>query len=612
MKSRTTDPSQEIHKNWKLKVKLDQDKRLMLAFGLSLIILIFYRMYFVKDLPSEPKKAEQTTSAPQSAQTTATPVAASTTAAAPAPAALPVTQGAKAQEIVVEGDRYRVTFSTVGAVAESWMLKGYPKGENIEIINGPACKSLGFPLSLSVADPTLSSQLNQAVYVAKAYPVKPVSTEEEPAELTGNTFTPPVTLEFTYSDGKIQVKKEFSFDKRYPVKSSVSVFDGQHYLPVEVAWPGGFGDQSIPAAMESIVQRAAYESADEGKVREVTLNPSFLGRFFSSGSAPITDQVVPGPLVFAGMEDRFFTGIFLPNHPDTTARIRRQTWTPDDWHGDEEHKPKPLNVSIASNGAKPLDFRLFVAPKDVDVLRAMNPPLENMVDFGWFSVIAKPLFICLHYVNDHWTHNYGWAIVLLTVIITTATFPLKLKSLRSAQEMQKVAPIIKGIQDKYKNYKLNDPRKQKANEEIMKVYSEHGINPLGGCLPMALQLPILYAFYRVLDNVIELRHAPWIFWVKDLAAPDKLQILGYSVPVLVILMTIASFLLQRMTPMATADPSQARMMMFMPIFMGFIFYRFASGLVLYWLTSSVVQILQQVIINRRMPRTAALAPVPRK
>ena len=124
----------------------------------------------------------------------------------------------------------------------------------------------------------------------------------------------------------------------------------------------------------------------------------------------------------------------------------------------------------------------------------MNPPLDSLVDFGWFSIVAKPLFIGLRYIYDHWVHNYGWAIVLLTLIITTAMFPLKLKSLRSAQEMQKVAPIIKGIQDKYKNYKFNDPRKQKMNEEVMKVYSEHGINPLGSCLPMLLQMPFLYGF----------------------------------------------------------------------------------------------------------------------
>jgi YidC/Oxa1 family membrane protein insertase len=149
------------------------------------------------------------------------------------------------------------------------------------------------------------------------------------------------------------------------------------------------------------------------------------------------------------------------------------------------------------------------------------------------------------------------------------------------------------------------------NEEVMKVYSEHGINPLGGCLPMLLQMPFLYAFYRVLDISIELRHAPWIWWVKDLSAPDRLMIMGYSVPVLVILMTIVSFLLQRMTPMATADPSQQRMMMFMPIMFAFMFYRLASGMVLYWLTSSLVQLVQQVYINRRMPPPISL-PVTRK
>jgi YidC/Oxa1 family membrane protein insertase len=258
-----------------------------------------------------------------------------------------------------------------------------------------------------------------------------------------------------------------------------------------------------------------------------------------------------------------------------------------------------------------LVFRLFVGPKALDVLKAVRPPLDSVVDFGWFSLIAKPLFMGLRYIHDHWIHNYGWAIVLLTLIITSAMFPLKLKSLRSAQEMQKVAPIVKGIQDKYKNYKFNDPRKQKMNEEVMKVYSEHGINPLGGCLPMLAQMPLLYGFYRVLDLAIELRHAPWIGWVTDLSAPDRLHVMGLQIPMLVVLMTVASFVLQRMTPMATADPSQARMLMFMPIFMGVMFYRFASGMVLYWLVSSVVQILQQVFINRRMPPPIP-PPVPRK
>ncbi len=593
-------------------MNLDQEKRVMIAFALSIVMLVLYRIYFVKEQPPEPQKAEHAATASHTGQTAApaTSIPASL-AVAPARVALPVSKGAMPEEIVVENKFYRVTFSTVGAVVQSWVLKGYPKGEQIDTINQLACKTLGFPLSVSLADPAINSQVNQAIYLAKAYDGKAAPKGQEPAELTGNTFSPPVSLAFTYSDGRIQVQKKFSFDERYSVKASVSVFDGQHYLPVEVALPGGFGDQLLPPSVASLTERAVYETAEEAKAREVTLTPSFFGRFFGGGSSNTSEQDVSGPLVFAGLEDRFFAGMFLPASPDTKARITREVWTPPDWQGEDKDKPKPLTIRLGSPSAKALDFRLFVGPKDLDVLKSMNPPLDSLVDFGFFSIIAKPLFIGLHYINDHWVHNYGWAIVLLTLILTTALFPLKIKSIRSAQEMQKVAPIIKGIQDKYKNYKFNDPRKQKANEEIMKVYNEHGINPLGGCLPMILQLPILYGFYRVLDIAIELRHAPWIWWVNDLSAPDRLHVMGFSIPVLVILMTAASYILQRMTPMATADPSQARMMMFMPIFMGFMFYRFASGMVLYWLTSSVVQILQQLYINRRMPRISTL-PIPRK
>jgi YidC/Oxa1 family membrane protein insertase len=598
-------------------MNLDQEKRVMIAFALSIVMLVLFKMYFIKEQPPEPKKAVQTAAATNPGQPGAPAAAAPATTAAPAtapaPVALPVSKGAKAEEIVVENKLYRVTFSTVGAVVRSWVIKDYPKGEQVEIIDRQACESLGFPLSLNLADATLSSQANQAIYVAKAYRGEAVPKGQEPGEESGNTFSPPVSLTFTYSDGKIQIKKQFSFGNWYSAKAHVSVFDGQHYLPVEVAIHGGFGDQLLPPATVALSERAVYESAEESKVREVTLTPSFFGRFFSGGSGASngSQQDVSGPLVLAGLEDRFFAGIFLPDSPDAQARITREVWTPPDFHGEDKDKPRPLAVRLGGPSAKPLDFGLFVGPKDLDVLKSMNPPLDSLVDFGWFSIIAKPLFMGLRYINDHWVHNYGWAIVLLTVIITTAMFPLKLKSLRSAQEMQKVAPIIKGIQDKYKNYKLNDPRKQKMNEEVMKIYSEHGINPLGGCLPMLLQMPILYGFYRVLDIAIELRHAPWIWWVKDLSAPDRLMIMDHGIPVLVILMTGATYLSTRMTPQPTADPAQQRMMMMMPLFMGFMFYRFASGMVLYWLTSSVVQIIQQVFINRRMPR-APTGPVPRK
>jgi len=296
----------------------------------------------------------------------------------------------------------------------------------------------------------------------------------------------------------------------------VSVFDGQHYLPVEVAWPGGFGDQSLPPRLRDSVNRAVY-----GTPEDVTT---------VSQSKVSGDRLIPGPLPLAGLEDRYFVAIFLPDFPELAFRFGRRAWAPPDWK--EKEQPRPLTAMLGGPLAQPLGFRLFVAPKDLDVLRGEKPPLDRLVDFGWFSVVAKPLFIGMRYIYDHWVHNYGWAIVILTILINLLLFPLKLKSIRSAQEMQKVAPVIKAIQERYKQYKFNDPRKQRMNQEVMKVYQEHGINPLGGCLPQLVLLPFLYGFYRVLDLSIELRHAPWMLWIRDLSAPDTFHLFGLPLPIL--------------------------------------------------------------------------------
>jgi YidC/Oxa1 family membrane protein insertase len=583
-------------------VNLNQEKRVMVAFALSVVMLILYRMYIAKVQPPEPKKPAQSAAAAPANQPGLPSLSTPATPAAPsAPVAIPVLQGARPEDIVVENDVFRVTFSTQGAVVKSWVLKKYRDATDhlLDTVNADACETLGYPMSLDLADPTLKAHVNQGIYVPTVAFGRAMPSGQQSAVHAGTALTPPLTLTFTFGDGKVQVKKQFHFESGptdYNASVGISVSDGRQDVPVAVTWPGGFGDHSLPPATIESYRMGVYGSIGDlttvaqGKVKE--------------------DRTVPGPLQLAGLEDKFFANIFLPDAPDQVAfHLARQEWSPPNWT--EKDKPRPLAASLAETQPKPLDFRLFVGPKSVDVLKSVHPPLDSLVDFGWFSVVAKPLFIALRYIYDHWIHNWGWAIVLLTFIITMAMFPLKLKSLRSAQEMQKVAPVIKGIQDKYKSYKFNDPRKQKMNEEIMKVYSEHGINPLGGCLPMALQMPFLYGFYRVLDLAIELRHAPWMGWVTDLSAPDRLHLMGVSVPVLVILMTVASYFSMKMTPQPTADPAQQRMMAFMPLFMGFMFYRFASGMVLYWLTSSVVQILQQVYINRRMPRPAAL-PVPRK
>ena len=548
----------------------DNSKKMVLAFALSFAILVVWYYFFMPPPTPPPKKAAP---APQAPATTAKPAPA---APAPAPVALRVEQGSQAEEIVVEGDVSRVTLSTEGGVVRSWVLKKYwdEKGKPLDVVNRAACDTLGFPMSLSLADAELTKKLNTALYVAT------------PA---GASLKAPAKVDLTFSDGKVQVRKRLSFGSGYEMHAEVSVFDGQRYLPAEVVWSGGFGDHSVPLKVKSSLSHIIYGTSEKlENVAQQKLD---------------ADRTIPGPLQMAGLVDRYFVSLFLPDSPDQISfRMGRRAWDPPDWK--EKEKPQEAFAALASQQQAPLGFRLFVGPKDLDVLRAMTPPLDRLVDYGWFSIVAKPLFMGLRYLHDRWIYNYGWAIVLLTVIINLAMFPLKLKSIRSGQEMQRISPLVKGIQEKYKGQKFNDPRKKRMNQEIMKLYQEHHINPLGGCLPMALQLPFLYGFYKVLDLSIELRHAPWFAWIKDLSAPDPLYILPT-------LMIITTFIMQKITPMATADPAQQRMMMIMPLVFGIMFYNFASGLVLYWLTGTVVGIAQQVFINKVMPLAPPI-PVARK
>ena len=549
---------------------MDQEKRVLAAFAISFLILLLWRLYLVKEPPPTPSSKPN-----PGAQTQPAAEKPSAAIVSPSlPPTMPVVEGRKPEDIIVESDLYKVTFSTRGAVAESWILKKYrdAKEAPLDVIDDEACGKLGFPMSLSVAEGELANKLNSAVYVGA-----PI----------GAALKPPVKVEFTYSDGRVQAHKAFTFGMGYEVHAEVSVAEGGQYLPIQVAWPGGFGDHSLlPAIINTLTQGVYGSIGDLTTVAQRKLT---------------TDRSVSAPFELAGLEDRYFAGIFLPDSPDGTFRLGRQTWTPTDWTGKDSDRPSPLFAQLGQAQPKPLAFRLFVGPKDLDVLRAEKPPLDSLVDFGWFAFVAKPLFLGLRFIYDRWVHNYGWAIVILTVFINFALFPLRLKSIRSAQEMQRIGPLVKSIQDKYKNIKFNDPRKQRMNEEIMKLYKEHHVNPLGGCLPMALQLPFLYGFYRVLDLPIELRHAPWILWITDLSAPDRFHPFGIPLPILPTVMVISMFIIQKMTPVASADPSQQRMMMLMPIVFGIMFYNFASGLVLYFLTANIVGILQQAMINKLMP-----------
>jgi YidC/Oxa1 family membrane protein insertase len=305
-----------------------------------------------------------------------------------------------------------------------------------------------------------------------------------------------------------------------------------------------------------------------------------------------------------GIEDRYFVAAFLPPNGAASGTLQTRYWSvprtvkatkPEDKDSEE---PVPQVATAASS--QPLALRLYVGPKDYDELKKMNPPLSALVNFGWLEFIADPLFHGLKWLRSY-IPNWGWAIVVLTLVINMLLFPLRISSYRTTLKMQRVAPEVKAIQEKYKKYSLRDPRKAEMNKEVMAVYAREKINPVGGCFQMFLQMPIWIGLNRALSYAIEMRHATWL-WVTDLSAKDPYFILP-------ILMGVSMYLVSKMTPMTTTDPQQAAMMKVMPVMMAgmFVFFPISSGLALYILTSSLVGILQQWWLNRLHPLPAPAA-----
>jgi len=255
---------------------------------------------------------------------------------------------------------------------------------------------------------------------------------------------------------------------------------------------------------------------------------------------------------------------------------------------------------LEPNESSSFKLRVYNGPKIIHTLNEAGHNLSAAVDYGWFTFLAKPLLVMLRWFYSY-THNYGIAIILLTIIIKIVFWPLTQKSYTSMQKMKKVQPKIQQIREKFKD------DKEKLNQELMQIYKTYKVNPMGGCLPMALQIPVFFALYRMLNSAVELRHQPFALWIHDLTAPDRLH-LGFSIdlpmighldglPVLTILMGITMFLQQKMTP-SSGDPRQEKIMLIMPVMFTFFFINFPAGLVLYWFVNNILSIAQQYWINR--------------
>jgi YidC/Oxa1 family membrane protein insertase len=490
-------------------------------------------------------------------------------------------------ETVVENDLYKITFTNRGAQVKSWILKNYrdDKGKPLELVNALAAAKYGYPLSLWSYDEGLRKKLNDALYVASA---------------TGQQHAP-ASLNFEYSDGGIVVHKTFSFGHSYLVKAETSVYVNGGAVQAYPAWPAGFGDQMTLASYAAA--RIDYQSGDAIERMDA--------KKVSGGNT------LRGPFHWAGAVDQYFAAVFLPTRPEDAAMVtlRETLEIPKDLEKPDPTKADKVTVlgAAVGNVSGPTEERIFVGPKALDVLKTVHaslsteelgrlpagaraaaegPDLEGLVDFGkYLGFIAKPLFLWLKWTHDHWVANWGWAIVILTLIINIAMFPLKWSSMKSSLKMAKIAPQIKAIQEKYKKYKLADPKRQEMNQEISALYKKEGANPVGGCVPMLLQMPFLIAFYSMLGVGIELRQAPYL-WISDLSSPDPYHLL----PIAII---ITMYLLQKMTPAGGMDPVQQKMMsVTMPVFLGVISWSLSAGLCVYWVLGNVIGIVQQMIVNR--------------
>ncbi|HTU43808.1 MAG TPA: membrane protein insertase YidC [Bryobacteraceae bacterium] len=548
------------------------EKRLPLALALMMLVLLVSQ-YIFKPAPGPKPAVPINDKSAASVVTKPSPIPNAEVLSKAAAMPSGAVQAASEVTTDIDTELYHIVFTNKGATVKSWVLKQYrdDAGKPLQLIN-TAGDDVPLPFSIEVANgQKLSIDPNAVLYRSK------ISAGGK-------------EIDYDYSDGQTSIHKSFEFgNDSYLANIKSQVLVGNTPVPHFLVWRGGFGDQKVRNAPAT--ENTVRYDATAGKLIKKSTKDAKNG--------PITDS---GNYTFGGLEDNFFAAVALPagSSPLEIRTFSDQIKLPN------QEKPTPFIGAGISTGVEN-DFSLYVGPKDIEILKKVNPKLAQIVDWGFFGVIAKPLFLWLNWVNDHWTSNYGWAIILVTLIINLALFPFRLTSLKSARRMQKLQPQIQAINAKYKNVGIRDPRKAEQNQEVMALYKKEGVNPVGGCLPMLVQLPFFYAFYRVLSIAIELRHAPWL-WVPDLSSPESLPI--HLLPVILI---ATQFLTQKLTPAAGVDPNQQKMMMFMPLMFGFMFYYASAGLVLYWLTGNVVGIAQQLFINRLMPAPAPPpAPPPQK
>jgi len=533
------------------------EKRVILAFVLSFAVLYAFRSFYAPPAPPQTAAPEASSPAPPAnpVEPVAQPAEKPPENIAPSPSE--AVRAESASDFSIEMPLYTARFTNAGGVLKSFRLTRYSDGEGypLELINSEVGQKVGWPLALVTGDKGIDDQLKNALFVHKQ------EGDKLTLEFAANGVHAVKTLQFN------QESHEFTLETRLSK-------DGKE-IPHSVVWQGSFGDQSLTRDQKG--QPVPEDLTKKNAVYQVD------AAFTHVNLGSLKEQPENVTTRRAGVEDQYFLAMFLSADNPFAAKVGKQDYT-----GSDGKPVSSLVVSAAMPQGTPV--RLYVGPKQQDWLSKADPQLATVIDWGYFEFIAKPLVFFLLTIYS-FIGNFGWAIIILTVIVNLVLFPLKLKQQVSMLKMQKIQPHMKRLQDQYKKLKANDPKRAQVQSEMMGLYKEHGVNPMGGCLPLLLQMPFFLGFYSALFYSIELRRAPWIFWIKDLSQHDPYWVIP-------ILMAVAMIVQQKLTPTPNVDPVQARMMLIMPVMMTFLFLYYPSGLSLYWLTGSVVGVGQQIFMNK--------------
>jgi YidC/Oxa1 family membrane protein insertase len=544
------------------------EKNAILAFVLSMAVFAAYFVFFSPPEHKGPPKEKTAQTVPAQKESSPAPAPSATeTPAVPVARTSLATEPVK--EIKVKNKRFEAVFSEQGASLKSLKLADYK-----EKLGSPDLKEMiqvdqpaDFPLQLEWIKKN-QPELIQARFAA----------DKDALILDPNHTKGSLSFRWTSSQGLTIVKTyTLSYDSYLMnldirvINKTAQTLDDNLALVLENRFPPSSDNASSFQGALTLINGERKEEA-LGKVDK--------------------EAVMTGKIQWGALADTYFMGSVIPLEEQQTISLKLSRPAPE--YLKVAFVSSPL--TLAPKGEKQIRYALYFGPRDTHILQPLGLDLEKAVNFGFFDIIAKPLLWVLRYFNG-FLNNYGWSIILLTILIKILFAPLTHKSYKSMKDMQKLQPKIAKIREKYKD------NKEKLNQETMALYKTYKVNPMGGCLPMIIQIPVFFALYSLLGYAIELRHAPFLLWINDLSAPDRLAVgfqipyVGNGIPVLTLLMGASMFIQQKMTP-TTGDPTQAKMMLFLPVVFTFMFINFAAGLVLYWLVNNILSIGQQYYINK--------------